>query len=436
MRNNDWKWAPEGKIQEIDPEADDDLSDEAFMARLEKKMYEDDDYSSDDEKDGKSAKPRKDPKLKQTASNFQLSQKEIEAIHKLTQQKNSCCPSIEIILLICLIFCSIFCLTYIPGFIPLDTYANLTQIDQPVCFPVDTAVPGLPRFLIPLFITLFIFFLIKMKDLHLLVATFTGLIICFDSNFIGLMGQSPSVSIMACCIMLSYNIGHNILLKNKVYGLSWFMNLLISYLFAIFPALFRPESLGSILAIYIYYIISTFSEVCGAIGNTTRAALQTMKMFLIGYATVLPCFAIFYFFRSKMGQVPYIHSSFNFKYMQYEFIQHKEKWFFYTYACICLLFIKKAKYSYKSIVPLIQGIVGIIATTFLPYESRLNTYATKLFFIKLHLMLVAGITLGNQKSGYLSYGIPIVFLIISALYKFREIAKYIMERPDAGTELF
>lgn len=418
-----------GKIEEIDPE-DENITDEEFMARLEKKMFEDD-YSSGEEDDtdiDKSKHFLKDKvKLKSsTPLGSGLTPEEIETIKKMAES-NSCCPPIEIILLFCIIFLSVFSFSMIPGFIRLDIYSNLTIKQQPICAPIDKSIPGLSKYTIPMVISLFSFFLVKAKDTDLLVATFSSLILSFDTNFTGIMGQSSSTSLMAFLILLSYNIEHNILSKRKVYGFSWLFNSLISWFFASFLLLFRPETVGSICGLYACFFISGISEVCGALGNKSKMIFQTLKLIFFTYLIGIPLALLLLHMRSQYGQVQYNKANFNFNNYVYEYLHHNEPWYTYAYIILCFMFILNGKYTYKSIVPLIQSIISIIATLFVPYESPGNTYATKLFFIKLHLMLGASIIIGNAKIKQVRYAIPIIFFVISGFYKMGDIIHSVLE---------
>lgn len=419
-----------GKVEEIDPETENDnLSDEAFMALLKKKMFEDD-YSTEDEDendddDDNSIGQNKKPILNRGVKS-NLSKEDIGTLQKLTQS-NSCCNSIEIILLFCVIFLSVFSFSMIPGFIQIDIYDNITVKEQPICAPIDKEVPGLSKYTIPLVISLLAFFIIKSKNTDLLVVMFSSLILAFDTNFTGLMSQSASTGLMAFLIMMSYNIEHNILSTKKVYNFSWFFNLTLAWFFAAFLPFFRPETIGSIIAIYICFFISGISEVCAVFGNKLSMFFQTVKLIFINYLIGIPVLLFILYMRNKFHAIEYQKMKFHYIFYKYEYYHHNESLYLYVYIALCFLFIFNAKYTYKSIVPLIQSIGGVLGTLFIPYESPGNTYATKLFFVKLHLMIGATIIIGNVKSRLIRYLIPAIFFIISGFYKMKDIISTALE---------
>lgn len=154
---------------------------------------------------------------------------------------------------------------------------------------------------------------------------------------------------------------------------------------------------------------------------------QTLKLIFFTYLIGIPLALLLFHMRSQYGQVQYNKTNFNFNNYVYEYLNHNEPWYTYAYIILCFLFILNGKYTYKSIVPLIQSIISIIATLFVPYESPGNTYATKLFFIKLHLMLGASIIIGNVKIKQVRYAIPIIFFVISGFYKMGDIIHSVLE---------
>ena len=131
--------------------------------------------------------------------------------------------------------------------------------------------------------------------------------------------------------------------------------------------------------------------------------------------------------RNKYQAHKFEKMSFHFIFYKYEYFVHNESWHLYVYSALCFLFVLKAKYNYKSIVTLLQAIGGVLATLFIPYESPGNTYATKLLFIKVHLMLGASIIIGNIESKFFKYSIPVVFFLISGFEKLLDIINNVLE---------
>ncbi|OHT03420.1 hypothetical protein TRFO_06645 [Tritrichomonas foetus] len=387
----------------------------------------------DDEGDNEAIQNLMKNKSKLEEGHGSMDPKDLEHIQKYLS-RNSRCPPLEILMLIPILYVASFALVLIPGFVPLNTFQNITKIEQPICAPVDHTVPGLPRFLIPSVISLFAFFIVKVKG-DILVATFSALLLAFDPTFVGMMGQSPSASIMAFCVLLAYNITHNILLKDKVYGLSWFFNLLVGWFIIAFVPFFRPEGCGSLVGLYVSFLISCFSEIAKVFQSRVKMFVQLLKMIFVTYICGIPLFAFVLYLRNRNGYVAYNKRDFMFALFKNEIIE-RESWVIYVFIAIGLLFIKKAKYNYISMVPLIQFIVGTIASIFMPYESPGNTIPMKLFFIKLHLMLASSLILSKISNKIVQYGLPIGLILISGFFKLKSIAQYIIDHPEIGKELF
>ena len=433
MRRKDIAFIP-GKVEEVSSKRYNEYytKDDEYIDRL----FDGEEEFSDDDDNPKQQFNKNDSSTSMlNKGRPPLSEKELNHISKMIGKKRSFCPPFEILLLFPIIFIAAFSLTLIPGFVPLEIFDNITAIEQPVCAPLDKAVPGLPRFVIPTVIVLVTFLIVKTGG-DLLVATFSSLILLFDPTFTGMMGQSPSASLMAFFILMGYCISHNILFKDKVYGFSWFLNLIIAWCFAIWAPFFRPESLGMMVGLYMCFFISCLSDFASVLGNKVRIFLKSLKMIFISYLIGIPLLLFVNYLRRHLGAVAFQKRSFMFALYQNEFKAH-EALYTSIYIIICLFVtFRRVKFDYKSIVVVIQLFVAAVATVFIPYESPGNTIAMRMFFLKLCLMLNSGILLSRIENSFVKYSLPVIFLIISAVYKLVSIALYIKANPDLVKSLF
>lgn len=348
-------------------------------------------------------------------------------------KKTSCCPDTEVCLLFPILIVATMALMLVPGFIQTDLFDAPTKYQQPMTAPMDESLPGLPRYLVPIVVALFGFYIYKIRG-DMLVGALFALNFIFDQSSLGYMAQFPSVALETCLILLAHLFSHNILLVD-VYSFKWFRNLLFSWILCGITLLMRPECLGSAVGLYMCCFISSLSEVLGASPNRVKMFIQSIKLLVTNYITLIPLIFGGIYIRRHTDEVAYLYKSFESESFYQELAAH-EKFPFWVMIMVGLVFITKGKYRYFNVVPLIEFFVGIFATLFIPVESPGNGMNHRIFFAKLHLLLAATTVVSVVDNQLIRIAIPSLALVVSFFFKIKVIIKKIMEDTANGESIW
>jgi hypothetical protein len=240
------------------------------------------------------------------------------------------------------------------------------------------------------------------------------LIMAFDPPTIGALMQSPGVSLMAFLLVLAHVFAHNIL-KGRVYCFGWFVNLLLSWAVALTGAFIRPDIAGSLTGLAVYGAISAFSEVGAATGHRARQMLQSGKMLLIANLVGIPLMIAITAARLKWGGAEVVHARLTLAEIGAQFRQ-RESAPIWALILLSFLLFRRAEHSYRALVPLLAGVIGGIASLWLPVESPGNTVEVRMFFARFNFLLAAAMIGARLKNQTLKYGLPaLAFLFVFVL---------------------
>ena len=347
------------------------------------------------------------------------SEEDIELIARQFEKRSGWCPPLEVIVVIPIILVSSAAVAVIPGFVPVGLYPNATLREQPICAPLDRGAEIFPKLSAPIVQSLLTFYLTKLGG-DIMSSTMVGMIFSFDGASMSLLFQSLSVGIITVLIFLAYFFVHNIL-KVNVYSWRWFFYLFIATVLCGTAVFVRPECIGCVIGVIVTFVISGFSEVAAASGNRPVMFWRTGKLIFFGYLFAIPAGFFVLMARRHFGGPRFVTERILWREVQQQLVH--ESGFTWLFILISFGLIRMPKYRYVKVVPLISVVAATIATLFMPLESPGNATAIRVFFVRLNLILGAGIIMTNLAQDWLRFGIPLTtFSILAALKVYRLIS--------------
>lgn len=345
------------------------------------------------------------------------SQEDIEYIARAFEKRSKFCPSMEVLAVIPIILLSSVSVAVIPGFVPTGIYPNATMREQPLCAPLDHEALGVAKFSVPLIQGLLTYYLNRMGG-DVMACAMVGMLFSFDEPSMSLLFQSMSVAILVILILLAYTIVHRIL-SVDVYGWRWFLNLLIAAALCGTAVFIRPECMGSVVAVIVTTMISGFSDVAAARGSRPVMLWRTGKLILIGYLIAIPTGFLVVMARRSFGGPRLVTEKILWAEAARQIYEH-ESGILWLFILGAFLLIKLPRYRYVKVVPMISVIAATVATIFLPLESPGNATGIRLLFVRLNLLIGAGVIVTNITQDWLKFGLPLTtFSILAAIKIFR-----------------
>jgi hypothetical protein len=334
---------------------------------------------------------------------------DIALVDELTRSR--CCP-IEILISFPVALLLPLSLTFIPDYIPLNLFDNLTRTDQPICAPIDSRVPALSRILFPLSLAFFSSFIAKTKG-DVVVGTLYSLLFAFHSRTAGLLFQSAGTSLMFFLLIIAHFFSHNILTV-RVYSWKWFINLLISWAFALSALFIRPDVGGSLAGLFVCCFISALSEVTAVTGNRRKQIRQSGKLILCLNVVAIPLTIGITAARYKWGSPKVVHSG-----LTTTQIAANGSMPIVGLIAISLVLIRYAKHQYVEVIPFLEGAVGGCCSLWLPLQSAGNTAAVRVFFARFNFLLASGVVCARIRNCLIRYGLPA--LALTAVFVIRTV---------------
>lgn len=354
-------------------------------------------------------------KIEEIDESEELNEEEKAALMRaVDSMTNKSMDTIKKVLIIPFIFAIGCALKIIPN-LTRNLYKQPSYYEQSFTAFINSVSSDAQTVLAPGIYCIIPFIIMKCRG-TMFVAFIISFIFLLSEPSLALASLNATYSATIILYLIAFYVSQNLLLVNP-YSLKWFGYYISTAVISCIVAFTTANFLGAIIGLYMAVFISSLSRFGEAKGSKVKLVVEVILLIVTSYVVIIPVSYLLQYLRSDKESCNLVRP---YPKNVHEYLVEWDAHPSYVELAVtvsAIFFLFFGRYRYLSIVPLIQIVVGIIATYNIQLETPGESAAYRFFIFKLLCMIASGIIFSALKIPALAQIILGLILAIQVVYR-------------------